>query len=115
MEIESKFLVLDEADFQDLEKLSQLEDYAVSKAAVQMIEDTFLDTKKMSVMAEGYYLRLRKEIGQEGQWLTIKSLGGFEAGVHRREEYISFLPENVSVFECPDIRIKERIFELDWL
>ncbi len=112
MEIESKFLVLDEADAQDLEKRSQLEDYAVSKAAVQMIEDTFLDTKKMSLMAEGYYLRLRKEIGQEGQWLTIKSLDGFESGVHRREEYISFLPEDVSVFECPDIRIKERIFEL---
>jgi inorganic triphosphatase YgiF len=32
--------------------------------------------------------------------------------VHRREEYTSFLPKKVSVFECPDIRIKERIFEL---
>ncbi len=66
----------------------------------------------MSLMAEGYYLRLRKEIGQEGQWLTIKSLGGFEAGVHRREEYTSFLPKEVSAFECPDIRIKELIFDL---
>ena len=112
MEIESKFLVLGETDIQGLEGLSQLGDYSISKAAVQMLEDTFLDTKKMYVMSEGYYLRLRKEIGQEGQWLTIKSLGGFEAGVHRREEYISFLPKKVSVLECPDIRIKERIFEL---
>jgi CHAD domain-containing protein len=112
MEIESKFMVLGETDIQDLEALSQLGDYSISEAAVQMIEDTFLDTKKMSLMAEGYYLRLRKEIGQEGQWLTIKSLGGFEAGVHRREEYNSFLPKEVSAFECPDIRIKELIFGL---
>jgi CHAD domain-containing protein len=112
MEIESKFLVLGETDIQDLEALSQLGDYSISKAAVQMIEDTFLDTKKMCLMAQGYYLRLRKEIGQEGQWLTIKSLGGLEAGVHRREEYTSFLPKKVSAFECPDTKIKELIFEL---
>jgi len=112
MEIESKFMVLGETDIQALETLSQLGDYSISKAAVQMIEDTFLDTKKLYLMAEGYYLRLRKEIGLEGQWLTLKSLGGFEAGIHRREEYTSFLPKEISAFECPDIKIKELIFEL---
>jgi CHAD domain-containing protein/inorganic triphosphatase YgiF len=112
MEIELKFLVLDEAEIQYLEKLSQLGDYSLSEAAVQLIEDTFLDTEKKALMAEGYYLRLRKEAGKEGQWLTIKSLGGFEAGVHRREEYVSFLPKEDSVFKCPDIRIRNRIFEL---
>lgn len=112
MEIESKFLVLDEAEIQDIETLSQLGDYSLSEAAVLLIEDTFLDTKKTALMAEGYFLRLRKEMGKEGHWLTIKSLGGFEAGVHRREEYVSFLPKEASVFECPDIRIRKQIFEL---
>lgn len=112
MEVKSKFLVSGEANIQDFETLSQLGDYSISEAAVQIIEDTFLDTTKMSLMAEGYYLRLRKEIGQEGLWLTIKNLDGLEAGGHKREEYISFLPKEDSVFECPDIRIKERIFEL---
>lgn len=112
MEIESKFLVLDEADIQNLETLSQLGDYSLSEGAVQVIEDIFLDTTKMVLMSEGYFLRLRKETGKIGQWLTIKSLGGFEAGVHRREEYVSFLPEEVSVLECPDIKIRNRILEL---
>ena len=112
MEIESKFLVVDEAGIQDLETLSQLGDYSLSEAAVQLIEDTFLDTKKTALMAEGYFLRLRKEVGKEGQWLTIKSLGGLENRVHTREEYISFLPEEASVFECPDARIRNMILEL---
>lgn len=112
MEIELKFLVLDKADIQDLETRSQLGDYFLAETSVQLIEDTFLDTKKTTLMAEGYFLRLRKEMGKEGHWLTIKSLGGFEAGVHMREEYVSFLPEEASVFECPDTRIRNMIFEL---
>ncbi|HWQ49147.1 MAG TPA: CHAD domain-containing protein [Methanosarcina sp.] len=112
MEIESKFLVLDKAEIKNLETLSQLGDYSLSEAAVQLIEDTFLDTKKTALMAEGYFLRLRKEMGKEGQWLTIKSLGGLEDGVHTREEYVSFLPEEVSVFDCPDARIRDTILEL---
>ena len=62
-------------------------------------------------MAAGYYLRVRKALGEDGRWITIKSLGGFEGGTHRREEYVSFLPEGVSVLECPDFRIRNMIFE----
>jgi len=112
MEIESKFLVLNKADIKNLETLSQLGDYSFSEAAVQLIEDTFLDTEKTALMAEGYFLRLRRETGKTGQWLTIKSLGGLEDGIHIREEYVSFLPEEASVYECPDARIKDMILEL---
>ena len=63
-------------------------------------------------MASGYYLRVRKAYGEEGSWVTIKSLGGFEGGTHRREEYVSFLPEETSVLECPDSSIRDMIFEL---
>ncbi len=62
-------------------------------------------------MATGYYLRVRKAYGENGRWVTIKSLGGFESGTHRREEYVSFLPEGMSVLECPDFRIRNMIFE----
>ncbi len=112
MEIESKSLVMDEADFQALETLSQLGDYSLSEATVQPVEDTFLDTKKAALLAEGFYLRLRKEIGKEGHWLTIKTLEGFKGGVHTREEYASFLPAGASVFECPDARVRDMILEL---
>lgn len=112
MEIELKSLVMDETDFQALETLSQLGDYTLSKAILQSVEDTFLDTKKTALMAEGFYLRLRKEIGKDGHWLTIKTLEGFKGEVHTREEYSSFLQEGVSVFECPDAKIREMILEL---
>jgi len=111
MEIESKFLVTEEADFQALESLSGLASYALSEAKIQLNEDIFFDTENRAIMASGYYLRVRKDFGEEGSWLTIKSLGGFEGGTHRREEYVSFLPEGDSVLECPDSRIRDMIFE----
>jgi inorganic triphosphatase YgiF len=112
MEIELKSLVMDEADFKTLETLTQLGDYSFSEALEQLVEDTFLDTKKTALMAKGFYLRLRKEIGKAGNWLTIKSLGELTGGVHTRAEYTSFLPEGATVFECPDARITNMIFEL---
>ncbi|HEY3362292.1 MAG TPA: CHAD domain-containing protein [Methanosarcina sp.] len=112
METELKFLVLGEADIKDFEKLSQLENYSLSEAIVQNVEDTFLDTKKTALMAEGYFLRLRQEMGKEGQWLTIKSLGGLEDRVYIREEYVSFLPKETSIYECSDTRIRNIILEL---
>jgi CHAD domain-containing protein/inorganic triphosphatase YgiF len=110
MEIESKFLVANEAEFQSLESLSELASYVLSKARVQLNEDIFLDTENGAVMAAGYYLRVRKTQGENGAWVTIKSLGGFEGGTHRREEYVSFLPEGVSILECPDFHIRNIIF-----
>ncbi len=111
MEIESKFLVTEEADFHALEGLSRLASYALSEAKVQQIEDIFYDTEDRAIMAAGYYLRVRKALGENGRWVTIKSLGGFESGTHRREEYVSFLPEGMSVLECPDLNIRSMIFE----
>ncbi len=111
MEIESKFLVTEETDFQALENLSGLASYALSKPEIQEIEDIFLDTEGRDIMTAGYYLRIRKAYGEDGRWVTIKSLGGFESGTHRREEYVSFLPEKLSVLECPDFRIRNMIFE----
>ncbi len=112
MEIELKFLVMDEADFLVLEKLSRLGNYSLSKAVAQPTEDTFLDTENMAIMASGYYLRMRKDVGKKGHWITIKSLGGFEGGPHRREEHVCFLPEGLPLLECPDPGIRNRIFEL---
>lgn len=112
MEIESKFLVIEEADFQALENLSELASYTLSEPKVQLNEDVFFDTENRAIMASGYYLRVRKAFGEEGSWVTIKSLGGFESGTHRREEYVSFLPEGKSVIECPDFRIRNMVLEL---
>ncbi|AKB56451.1 hypothetical protein MSBR2_3406 [Methanosarcina barkeri 227] len=111
MEIESKFLVMEETDFQALESLSKLASYSLSEAKIQLNEDIFFDTENRSIMASGYYLRVRKSSGENGSWVTIKSLGGFEGGTHRREEYVSFLPEGTSVLACPDSRIRDLIFE----
>lgn len=111
MEIESKFLVMEETDFQALESLSKLASYALSEAKIQLNEDIFFDTENRAIMASGYYLRVRKSSGENGSWVTIKSLGGFEDGTHRREEYVSFLPEGTSVLACPDSRIRDLIFE----
>ncbi|MDP4228291.1 MAG: CYTH domain-containing protein, partial [Bacteroidota bacterium] len=102
---------MEEADFQALESLSRLASYSLSEAKIQFNEDIFFETENRAIMASGYYLRVRKAYGEDGSWVTIKSLGGFEGGTHRREEYVSFLPEGKSVLECPDSRIRGIIFE----
>lgn len=111
MEIEAKFLVPEERDFSSLKDLSSLARYKLSEAKIQTVEDIFLDTQDRAIMAAGYYLRVRKALEEEGRWVTIKSLGGFEAGTHTREEYVSFLPEKASVLECPDLHIRNMVFE----
>ena len=45
MEIESKFLVTEEADFQALESLSELASYTLSEPKIQLNEDIFLILK----------------------------------------------------------------------
>ena len=65
MEIESKFLVADKADFQTLESLSELASYVLSEAKIRLNEDIFLDTENRAIMAAGYYLRMRKTRGRE--------------------------------------------------
>lgn len=111
MEMELKFLVTNEADFQALESLSELASYVLSEAEVQTIEDIFLDTENRSIMVAGYFLRVRKNQEEPGSMVTIKNLGGFEDGTHSREEYNSFLPEGASIFECPNIHIIKMILE----
>jgi CHAD domain-containing protein/inorganic triphosphatase YgiF len=111
MEIESKFLVTNEEDFQALESLSELASYVLSDAEVQIIEDTYLDTQDKSIMVAGYFLRVRKIQGELGSLVTIKSLGGFEDGEYKREEYNSSLPEEASIFECSNIRIIKMILQ----
>ena len=60
MEIESKFLVPEEIDFNALGSLSSLACYNLSEAKIQIVEDIFLDTQNRSIMTAGYYLRIRK-------------------------------------------------------
>ena len=111
MEIESKFLVTIRRDFHALESLSGLAHTPFLKPKSSKSRTFFLILQDKAIMAAGYYLRVRKAYGEDGRWVTIKSLGGLRSGTHRREEYVSFLPEGMSVLECPDSRIRNMIFE----
>lgn len=112
MEIEAKFLIKDEESFRELEALDSFGNYALSVGKLQQIEDTFLDTEDQEITASGYYLRLRKTIGEKGHWVTIKSLDGFEGGRHKREEYVGFLPAGMPLLECSEASVRNRIFEM---
>ncbi|MDD3042785.1 MAG: CHAD domain-containing protein [Methanosarcinaceae archaeon] len=112
MEIEAKFLIKDKDSFRELEVLDRLGAYTLSVGKLQRIEDTFQDTEDREITASGYYLRLRKTLGEKGHWVTIKSLDGFEDGRHKREEYVGFLPAGVPLIECPEASVRNRIIEM---
>jgi inorganic triphosphatase YgiF len=86
MEIEAKYSVPDRATFERLLGLRVLGDYALRDSGLEQLTDHYLDTPGRSVERGGYALRLRQAAEQD-EWLaTLKSLGGAEGALHRREE-----------------------------
>ena len=75
MKIGSKCLVMEEVDFQAIEALSQWEIIPYPELSLRLSKILFWTRKETNLMAEGFYLQLRKEIGKDGHWLTIKTLG----------------------------------------
>jgi exopolyphosphatase/guanosine-5'-triphosphate,3'-diphosphate pyrophosphatase len=84
VEIEAKFSVPEKEIFATLMSAQSIGPFVLDAAVQARLEDAYLDTVDMAIMSEGYYLRHR----QKGQHIiyTIKSRGGLEKGIRRREE-----------------------------
>lgn len=85
MEIEAKFAV---ADVEALERLAGLPDlagFSLGPVVLKEVEDTYLDTADRLLLGAGFTCR-RRESGDGGVLITIKSLAMGGGGVFRREE-----------------------------
>lgn len=87
MEIEAKYTVPDRATFDRLLALRALDGFALREAATEHVTDHYLDTPTRAVERGGYALRLRQTSDQADWLATLKSLGGAEGALHRREEH----------------------------
>lgn len=93
MEIEAKFSVPEKEIFAILMSAQSIGPFVLDAAVQARLEDVYLDTVDMAIMSKGYYLRRR----QKGQRIiyTIKSLGGLEKEIRRREEMECVLEQDM--------------------
>jgi inorganic triphosphatase YgiF len=107
MEIEAKYIVPDRATFDRLLGLRALGDYAVREAGVEQLTDHYLDTPGRAIERGGYALRLRQTAGHDDWLATLKSLGGAEGALHRREEHEVNVPAMALPAAWPDSPARE--------
>ncbi|HEY3284506.1 MAG TPA: CHAD domain-containing protein [Armatimonadota bacterium] len=85
MEVEAKYEVADLSALDELLGGGRLGSYRLSAPRVVQVRDTYLDTPSHLLWRQGYACRIR-QIGDR-YLLSVKSRGGTEGQVHRREEY----------------------------
>ncbi|MBN1979874.1 MAG: CHAD domain-containing protein [Anaerolineae bacterium] len=110
MEIEAKFAVPDAKILRRLKTVKRLDDFTLAAGQTKQVHDTYLDTDDRAILAAGYACRQR--IQAEGILVTLKSLGGAEGAVHRREELEILLPEAHPPAEWPESPARERLLQL---
>lgn len=91
MEIEAKYRVPDEQQFQRLLGVTSLAGFDLGSMSVAELHDTYLDTADGAILAGGYACRLRRQ--GDRIIATLKGLGRAEGAVHRRVELEVELPE----------------------
>lgn len=85
MEIEAKFNVPNATVLAQLNTLPKLAGFSVLPGKVKSLRDCYLDTANRRIFQHGYVLRRRRQA--DGDWvISLKSLGGAEGAIHRREE-----------------------------
>jgi CHAD domain-containing protein/transposase-like protein len=100
MEIEAKFTVTNPETFGRLQAADHIAGLTLGPAKKTHVHDTYLDTTDRAILAAGYACR-RREKGQS-LLITLKSLGGVEGAIHRREELEISLPSAQPPSKWPD-------------
>jgi CHAD domain-containing protein/DNA-binding transcriptional ArsR family regulator len=110
VEIEAKFAVPDAATLTRLGAAGELAGCALGAPATVEVDDSYLDTPGRSVLGAGYVLRHRDR--GDDVVMTLKSTGGADAGVHRREELEIVIARDVAPADWPDGPFRERVLAL---
>jgi CHAD domain-containing protein len=84
VEIEAKYRVPGEQQFQRLLGVTSLAGFDLGTMSVADLHDTYLDTAGRAILAGGYACRLRRQ--GDRIIATLKGLGRAEGAVHRRVE-----------------------------
>ena len=94
MEIEAKFRVPNERQFEQLLVATSLAGFDLGLMSVAALSDTYLDTVDHAILAGGYACRLRRE--GERVIATLKGLGRAKGAVHHRVELEVELPKSLA-------------------
>lgn len=109
MEIEAKFAVAGADVLERLSGLPDLAGFTLGPVVVQEVEDTYLDTVDRLLLGVGFTCR-RRESGDGGVLMTIKSLSIGGGGVFRREELEVDLAEaSLQPDEWPEGPARDRV------
>ncbi|MCA9433212.1 MAG: CHAD domain-containing protein [Candidatus Omnitrophica bacterium] len=107
LEIELKYTSEDVAPLELVLSKEELAGFHFRKLPKQKVIDRYYDTSDQDLRQNGLALRIR-QIGQK-ILATVKSLGGADQGLHRREEIEIALPEGADPTHIVDGPIHDRI------
>lgn len=91
MEIEAKYSVLSDKTYEALRSLSKLAGCRLTPGRLLHLHDHYYDTSDHRILSGGYALRLRHQ--DDRTYYSLKSLGGANGSIHRREEIEYEVPE----------------------
>jgi CHAD domain-containing protein len=110
LEIEAKFSIPDEQQFQRLLETTTLAGFRLGEMSVLELRDRYLDTAGRAFWASGYACRLRKQ--GDRILLTLKGLGGATGAVHRRAEHEVELAEPLPPQDWPPSAVRDLALRL---
>ena len=110
MEIEAKFNIPDEQQFQRLLETTALAGFRLGETSVLELHDRYLDTADRAFWASGYACRLRKQ--GDRTLVTLKGLGGAVGAIHRRAEYEVELAEPFPPHDWPPCAARDLALRL---
>ena len=110
-EVESRYIVPDQALFDKLGKTTLLGPYTLQAQDVLTITDHYLDTHGRAIIRQGWACRLRQ---QNGGWrITLKGPGTVRGAVMSRTEWEIALSDRIQdVARWPLGRVREQVQEL---
>jgi len=110
MEIEAKFAIPTATLFQKLQTYTRLGVFSLTNAKVKRVHDTYMDTKQRHLCKAGYAFRERKQ--SDGWLLTLKSLGGIDGAIRRREELEILLKTPMLPAAWSPCPMRDRVLEI---
>ena len=111
MEIEAKFTISDRETYIQLRNLDSLYGLQLTEASTQDLRDTYLDTEKKDLYAQGYALRQRE--ASEQAWITLKNLDNTEKGsIHKREELETAVASQTPLQDWPPGPVLDKVQSL---
>ncbi len=110
MVVQAKFRIGNPETFWRLQMVDGLSRFALSSAQTCQVCDTYLDTRRRSLLSAGYSFRRREQA--DGLMMTLARLSRPVGAIHRWEKWEILLDTDRQLAKWPDSSVRTKLLEL---